>query len=121
MDDNPGSRLVPRVGVDRSATEVASPAERKQILDLVRRGLEEGVLGVGVAISYTPAASRQEFQELFHVASEHHVPVYVHPRYAGPAEPGGVDALQELLSAAFLGGASVGIENSECTGRCRSG
>jgi N-acyl-D-aspartate/D-glutamate deacylase len=98
--------LLPRDGaVNRPATL----EERKQILELVRQGLNEGALGIGLGIAYVPKSTREEILELFHLAAERRTPVYVHMRNGGPIEPGVVDALQEVIGDAAATGASLHI------------
>lgn len=98
--------LLPR---DAAATRAATAAERKETYDLVRKGLDEGALGIGMGIAYTPKASREEILELFELAALRRVPVFVHIRNSGPVEPGAVDALQEVLADAAASGASLHV------------
>jgi len=79
MHDTGG--LLPR---DAAATRTATPEEREQTVDLVRRGLDEGALGIGMGIAYTPKATREEILELFELAGQRRVPIYVHMRNSGP-------------------------------------
>jgi N-acyl-D-aspartate/D-glutamate deacylase len=98
--------LLPRAAaVDRGTT----PDERAQALELVRQGLNEGALGVGMGIAYTPKVTREEVLDLFEVAAQRRVPVYVHMRSNGPVEPGAIDSLQELLADALATGASLHV------------
>ncbi len=73
------------------------------------RGLDEGALGIGLGIAYMPLTSREEVLDLFQLAANRKVPVFVHMRNAGPIEPGVVDALQEVISDAATTGASLHI------------
>jgi N-acyl-D-aspartate/D-glutamate deacylase len=98
--------LLPR---DAAATRAATADERKQTYELVRRGLNEGALGIGMGIAYTPKASREEILELFELAALRRVPVFVHIRNSGPVESGAVDSLQEVLSDAVASGASLHV------------
>lgn len=89
---------------------VASEAEIARIRAEIRRGLEEGALGVGMGLQYTPGATRWEVLELFREAAAHRAPVFVHPRGFGVAEPGGsVESFLEVLGAAALTGAPLHI------------
>ena len=98
--------LLPReAGVNRAPTE----AERALTLQLVRQGLDEGALGIGMGIAYTPKVPREQILELFELAAQRRVPIYVHVRQAGPVEPGVVDALQEVLADALATGASLHV------------
>ena len=104
MHDSGG--LLPR---DAAVNKAASPEERRKIYEMVRQGLDEGALGIGLGIAYVPKTSRAEIYELFQLASQRRVPIFVHMRNAGPLEPGAIDALQEMLADAAATGASVHI------------
>ena len=104
MHDTGG--LLPR---GAAATRTATSEERQQTLDLVRRGLDEGALGIGMGIAYTPKATREEILELFELAGQRRVPVYVHLRSSGPVEPGAIDSLQEVLADALAASAPLHI------------
>src|SRR5580692_11723162 len=57
-----GTGLLPReAGVNRAPTE----AERAMTLELVRQGLDEGALGIGMGMAYTPKVPREQNLELF--------------------------------------------------------
>ena len=92
-----------------SAAQVATPEQRARTLDLVRRGLDEGGLGIGLGIQYTPTATRAEILELFELAAQRRVPVYVHMRSNGPLVPGAIDSLQELLANSAATGAALHV------------
>ena len=104
MHDSGG--LLPR---DNAVTRAATADEQGQILALVRKGLDEGGLGIGMGIAYVPLVTRLEILELFRLAAERHTPVYVHMRNGGPVEPGVVDALQEVIADAAATGASLHV------------
>ncbi len=105
--------LLPR---DTAATSVGTPEQQKQVVELVRQGLDEGGLGIGMGIAYVPKASREELLELFHLAAQRRTPIYVHMRNSGPVEPGVIDALQEVLANAAATGASLHIVHITSTG-----
>ena len=104
MHDSGG--LLPR---DAAVNRVATPEERREIFDRVRHGLEDGALGIGLGIAYVPKASREEILDLFQLAAERKVPIYVHMRNSGPVEPGVVDSLQEMIADAAATGASLHV------------
>jgi dihydroorotase len=62
-----------------------------------------------MGIAYTPTAARDEILELFELASDRRVPIYVHIRASGPVEPGAIDALQEMIADAVATGASLHV------------
>jgi dihydroorotase len=98
--------LLPR---DAAASSVGTPEQQKQIVELVRQGLDEGGLGIGLGIAYVPKTSREEILELFQLAAQRRTPIYVHMRNGGPVEPGVIDALQEMLADAVATGAPLHI------------
>jgi dihydroorotase len=98
--------LLPR---DRAVTHSATAEEQRQILALVRRGLEDGALGVGLGIAYVPFVTRAEILNLFRLAAEKKTAVYVHMRNGGPVEPGVIDALQEVIADAAATGAALHV------------
>src|SRR5690242_1760024 len=84
-------RLLPR----DAAKGAASAEQQKQVLELIRQGLDQGALGIGMGIAYTPLATRAEILEVFKLAAARKATIYVHMRNGGPVEPGVIDALQE--------------------------
>jgi dihydroorotase len=92
---------------------VRSPIEPASLPQLERRldaALNEGALGIGMGINYTPAATRQEIMRTFGVAASHHAPVFVHLRSAGLLDnAGGVAGLQEVIADAAATGASLHV------------
>ena len=94
---------------DEAARRAATPEERTRIYDAVRRGLDEGALGIGMGIAYVPMATRAEILDLFLLAAERKATVYVHMRNGGPVEPGVIDALQEVIADAAASGASLHV------------
>ena len=94
---------------DRAVDTVATPEQLSAILSLLRQGLDQGALGIGMGIAYVPGATREEIFRVFELASARHTPIYVHLRSSGPVEPGGIDALQEVMSDAAASGASLHV------------
>jgi N-acyl-D-aspartate/D-glutamate deacylase len=104
MHDSGG--LLPR---DQAVNREATPQEQGEIEALIRKGLDEGALGIGMGIAYIPLVSRVEILSIFRLAAEKHAAIYVHMRNGGPAEPGVIDALQEVLADSAATGAAVHI------------
>jgi len=94
---------------DHAVKETATAAQQAEILRLVRQGLDEGGLGIGLGIAYVPSASRSEILDLFQLAGERGMACFVHMRNPGPIEPGVVDALQEVLADAAATGAGLHV------------
>jgi dihydroorotase len=97
--------LLPR---DAAANMAATPEQHRESLQLLRRGLDEGAIGIGIGIAYLKA-TRAEILDVFKVAAERKATVWVHMRSSGPVEPGAVDSLQEVIADAAATGASLHI------------
>lgn len=67
------------------ANKVASETEMKRMSAALREGLDEGALGIGFGINYTPAATPEEIEALLRIAAERKVPAFVHTRAFGIA------------------------------------
>ena len=116
----PKGAIVPPTG--KATNEPASVDQIKQMKDRVRAQLDAGGIGVGMGINYTPGASRLEVIEMFRVAAERHVPVYVHIRSAGRIEPGSsIESISEVIGAAAVTGASLHIVHINSMGLKDSG
>jgi N-acyl-D-aspartate/D-glutamate deacylase len=94
---------------DRAIDTVATHAQMQEILSLLREGLDQGALGVGMGIAYVTGATRDEIFQVFQLAATRKQTVYVHLRSAGPVEPGGIDALQEVMADAAASGAPLHV------------
>jgi N-acyl-D-aspartate/D-glutamate deacylase len=95
---------------DNAMNRGATPDEVRQVADLIKRGLDEGALGIGFGINYVPTTTRAEVFDLFAIAAERGVANYVHVRNAGAIEPGSaIGALQEVLADAAGTGASLHV------------
>src|SRR5262249_47068607 len=109
MKDSGG--LLPR---DAAMSRPATADEQKAIEAIVQRDLDEGGVGMGIGITYTPTATPEEIVSLFHLAARFKRPVFVHMRGGGV-----VSALQEVITNAIVSGASLHIVhiNSAATSR----
>ncbi len=85
-------------------------AELASLIANIQQGLDQGALGIGMGINYTPAAPPQEIYRVFQIAAAAKVPIYVHVRGAGPKEPNGsFSSIQEMLADALTTGAPLHI------------
>lgn len=98
------------------AFEKSTDEEITLIKRNVEKGLQQGALGVGFGIQYTPAASRWEILETFRVAGRFHAPVFVHIRHMGDAEPDALNAAEEVISASAVTGAPLHIVHITSSG-----
>ncbi len=90
---------------DAANTRAATPEEQKAIEAAVKKGLDEGGLGMGMGITYTPTASPTEILSLFYLAAQFKRPVFVHLRASGDV----VRSLQEVIANAAISGASLHV------------
>ena len=99
--------------VPPSGPATNEPATLEQVQRMQQRLRDEinaGGLGVGMGIQYTPGAGLQEVIEMFRVAAERGMPVFVHSR--GDR----VESVGEVIAAAAVTGAPLHIVhiNSSC-------
>jgi dihydroorotase len=95
---------------DEAVKRRATEDEVRQVADLIKRGLDEGALGLGFGINYVPTTTRSEVFELFELAAERRVANFVHLRHAGAVEPGSaIEALQEVIADAAATGAALHV------------
>jgi N-acyl-D-aspartate/D-glutamate deacylase len=99
MKDSGG--LLPR---DNAMNRIATADEQRITEAAVQKGLDEGGLGMGMGITYTPTASPQEILNLFYLAAKFKRPVFVHMR-AGDV----IASMQEVIADAAAAGTAVHI------------
>ncbi len=105
MHDSSTLLLPHDAAVNRKATAAEAASIRQHLQD----GLNQGALGLGFGLAYTPLATREEILDLFQLAAAAKAVCYVHVRNGGPVEPGIVDAVQEVIADAAISGASLHI------------
>ncbi len=106
---------------DNAMNRRATPEERAAIEASLRRGLDEGGLGIGLGIGYTPSAPSEEILNLFYLGAQWKRPMFIHMRDAGASVPGVVESLQEVIADAAASGAPLHVMhiNSQALGRTR--
>jgi N-acyl-D-aspartate/D-glutamate deacylase len=75
---------------DEAVRRVATIAEQRETEDLIRRGLDEKALGIGLGIAYVPTATHQEILNVIRIGADRKATVFVHMRSPGAIEPGSV-------------------------------
>jgi dihydroorotase len=94
----------------------ATDAEIEQIAALLRQGLDEGALGLGFGLAYTPGASHSEIFRLFGVAAERGVPAFAHLRAQEDFhDKSALATVQEVIADAAGSGASLHIVHLNST------
>jgi N-acyl-D-aspartate/D-glutamate deacylase len=93
---------------DRDAA--ASPAQIQEMLDLARRAILDGAVGIGFGVQYVPGASEREVFELCRLAAQLGVGVHLHTRFLGPRPPeNSVKGIQEVIADAAATGVSAQV------------
>jgi N-acyl-D-aspartate/D-glutamate deacylase len=94
----------------------ATPAQIERIVELARRGIADGALGIGFGLQYVPSTGEDEVFRLFQVAARYGVPTHLHIRYLGPQRPvNSVKAVHEVIATAAATGASAQIVHVNST------
>ncbi len=96
----------------------ADEAEIERLRALVAQGLDEGGIGVGFGLDYTPGATHREIRRLFELAAQRDVAVFVHMR--GVAGPTDMSALEDVLGHAAATGAPLHIVHIASSGQART-
>ena len=94
---------------DAAMNRRATPEEQNVITAAGQKGLDEGALGMGLGLAYTPTATHEEILDLFYLAAKWKRPVFVHMRDAGNTVPGIFESLQEVIGDAAASGASLHV------------
>jgi N-acyl-D-aspartate/D-glutamate deacylase len=94
---------------DSAMNRRATAEEQKAITAAVQKGLDEGALGLGLGLAYTPTATHEEILDLFYTAAKFKRPVFVHLRDAGASIPGIFESLQEVIADAAASGAPLHV------------
>jgi N-acyl-D-aspartate/D-glutamate deacylase len=103
---DPSTNILPAgIGGSGNATE-AQIAEMEAML---RKGLAEGAVAVGLGSAYTPGAPMDEIQRMFKVAAEGNASAHIHMR-------NGVAGLDSTIAAAKAAGAKLHIVHVNSSG-----
>lgn len=86
--------------------ELASPEQIAKIEALVTQGLDDGGIGVGILLGYTPGAGYKEYYRLSALAASRGAPTFIHPRHISMLEP---DSSFESISQIISVAASTGV------------
>ena len=90
--------------------EAASDEELRGIARLMEAGLDQGALGFGFGITYTPGATHEEIWRLFAAAADRQAPVFIHLRSAGAFRSReAIAPFQEAIANAAATGAALHI------------
>lgn len=89
---------------------IADEKQTDAIMSRVQAGLDEGGLGVGVALGYAPGSGRKEYHALNELAAKNEVPSFTHARFLSVTEPeSSFEGYQEMVAVAVATGAHMHI------------
>ena len=104
--NDPSANILPAGAGGSAHPTEAQVAEMEAML---RKGLAEGAVAVGIGSAYTPGASMDEIQRMFKVAAENNASVHIHMR-------SGVAGLDSTIAAAKAAGAKLHIVHVNSSG-----
>src|SRR5262249_37122731 len=84
----------------KAVSERPNASQSRQIMERVRKGLDDGAIGLGFGLEYVPKSLRGDVLALFGLAAQRGMPCFVHLRHQGLAEPGVIEGLQEVIANA---------------------
>ena len=88
---------------------ILTPTQRQQLIEVVDESIHQGGLGIGIGITYTPSATRDEIYDMFRLAAEYDAPVFVHMRNSQQTGNDLLAPLQEVLANAAASGAPLHV------------
>jgi len=104
------------LAANETSGEPASPEQIAATVERIETGLQEGAVGVGFGIVYTPGINAEELKAAFAAAARASAAAHVHIR----ADPGDFSNLDEVFAAAESTGASLHIVHINSSGGDRA-
>lgn len=90
----------------------ASSEQTANILARIQTELDDGGLGVGVLLGYSPGAGRGEYHALHELAAKNGVPTFTHARYLSNIEPdSSFEGFQEMVAVSASTGAHMHVSH----------
>ncbi len=107
----PGIGFMAAHAADRRwADAIASDAEVAAMLAMLRQGLDEGGIGIGVLNAYAPGSGVKEMTAICELAAEYAVPTYTHVAFMANEDPqSSIEAYTRLVGYAGTTGAHMHI------------
>ncbi|RYE09246.1 MAG: hypothetical protein EOP22_10015 [Hyphomicrobiales bacterium] len=94
----------------RWSREAATPAEVERIVGMIRDGIEQGGLGIGIPYAYAPGAAAKEMSLVCDLAAATNTPTYTHIAQMSNIDPkSSVEAYVMLIGLAGATGAHMHI------------
>lgn len=83
------------------ASQLATDEQMDRMDELVREGIRDGGIGIGVMVGYYPNASSEEIARMARIAAEEGSFLTTHPRYLSNVAPSGVLGQEEFIALAL--------------------
>ncbi|MBP0437047.1 amidohydrolase family protein [Tianweitania sediminis] len=94
----------------RWSVDTATPAQTDEIVSMMRQGLEQGALGIGIPHGYAPGGGMKEMAAVCELAAAFDVPTYTHIPYMSNIDPkSSIEAYVRLIGLAGATGAHMHI------------
>ena len=100
------------------AREPLDGSELEQMLELIGTGLDQGGIGIGMALDYIPGADDREIRAIFELAASRKVTVFVHMR--GVAGVDDMSSFENVMGHARETGASLHLVHIVSSGQART-
>jgi N-acyl-D-aspartate/D-glutamate deacylase len=94
--------------------EKSTQVQRAELKRLVRQGLQEGGLGIGYHLVYTPGSDVSEMLDLYTLSAQEKVTNFIHIRSLGQVSP--TQSGREVVHAAATTGASIHVVHVNSSG-----
>jgi N-acyl-D-glutamate deacylase len=102
--------MAANAGNRRWVDEIAGDAEVAAMVAMLREGLEEGGIGIGVLNAYAPGSGVKEMTSVCELAAEYAVPTYTHVAFMANEDPeSSIEAYTRLVGYAGTTGAHMHI------------
>ncbi len=100
------------------AVETADEQEIEKLVGLIEESLDQGGIGIGLGLDYTPGTGAAELHAVFALAARRGVPCFVHMR--GVARADDMSVIAEMLDVTEATGASLHIVHLNSSGQMRT-
>lgn len=94
--------------------ETSTQQQRAELKKLIRQGLDEGGLGIGYHLVYTPGSDVSEMLDLYALSAQEKVTNFIHIRSLGQVTP--IESGKEVVHAAETTGASIHVVHVNSSG-----
>lgn len=98
------------------SSQIASDEQVMQMAKLLAQGLDDGALGIGFNLGYSPPSGRKEYYEINRLAAQRAVPTFTHVRFISTEEPlSSFEAFEEMIAVSAATGAHMHVSHLNST------